>query len=81
MPENEDPVTPTNTFVDYAAKKHGVKRFIFFTGSTAEKGGPVVGKIWEHLDQIGVEYCVLRASWLMGTADTVSVREDIAADD
>lgn len=66
MPENEDPVTPSNTFIDYALKNNGVKRFVLFSGTTAEKGGPVPGKIWEHLDQIGVEYCVLRASWLMG---------------
>ncbi|PVH80511.1 NAD(P)-binding protein [Cadophora sp. DSE1049] len=65
MPENEDPITPTNAFVDHAVQKHGVKRFVLFSGTTAEKGGPVVGKIWEHLDQIGVEYCVLRATWLM----------------
>ncbi|KAL5322115.1 hypothetical protein ACEPPN_010084 [Leptodophora sp. 'Broadleaf-Isolate-01'] len=65
MPENEDPATPTNAFVDYAVQKHGVKRFVLFSGTTAKKGGPVVGEIWEHLDQIGVEYCVLRASWLM----------------
>ncbi|KAH7350584.1 hypothetical protein BKA65DRAFT_241896 [Rhexocercosporidium sp. MPI-PUGE-AT-0058] len=65
MPENADPVTPTNAFVDYAVQKHGVKRFVLFSGTTAEKGVPVAGKIWEHLDQIGVEYCVLRASWVM----------------
>lgn len=69
MPENEDPATPTNAFVDYAVQKHGVKRFVLFSGTTAKKGGPVVGEIWEHLDQIGVEYCVLRASWLMGNAN------------
>ncbi|KAG4428982.1 hypothetical protein IFR05_015535 [Cadophora sp. M221] len=65
MPENDDPVTPTNAFIDYAVHKHGVKRFVLFSGTTAKKGAPDVGKIWEHLDQIGVEYCVLRASWLM----------------
>ncbi len=73
-------MTPTNAFIDHAAKKYGAKRFVFFTGSTAEKGGPVVGKVWEHLDQSGVDYCVLRATWLMGTADAISVREDIVTD-
>ncbi|KAK0109325.1 hypothetical protein ONS96_003144 [Cadophora gregata f. sp. sojae] len=65
IPENEDPATPANAFVDYAVRKHGVKRFVLFAGTTAEKGSPVFGKIWEHLDQIGVEYCVLRSTWLM----------------
>jgi len=65
MPEAEDPVTPSNAFIDYAVQKHGVKRFVLLSGTTAKKGGPVVGKIWEHLDQIGIEYCVLRATWIM----------------
>lgn len=76
QPENEDPVTPTNAFIDYAVQKHGVKRFVLFTGSTAEKGGPVPGKVWEHLDQLGVEYCVLRASWLMGQSTIFSRGEE-----
>lgn len=30
------------------------------TGSTVEKGGPYVGGLWQHLADIGMEYCVVR---------------------
>ncbi len=66
-PPVPDPVPSMTAFVDYAAKKHGVRRFVFLTGTTTEKGGVYVGKFWQHLVDIGVEYCVLRATWFMGT--------------
>ncbi|KAL2071799.1 hypothetical protein VTL71DRAFT_13034 [Oculimacula yallundae] len=65
LPETADPVTPTIAFIDHAVKEHGVKRFALLSGTTATKGGPTVGKLWEHLDKIDVEYCVLKASWIM----------------
>ena len=53
-------------FVDIAIKQ-GVKRFVMLTGSEAEKGGSVdSGRAWQHLEETGVEYCVLRATWFMG---------------
>ena len=65
-PEAADPVSPMVAFVDLAVKKHSVKRFVLLSGSSVEKGGYYVGKLWQHLDKIGVEYCVLRATWFMG---------------
>ena len=65
-PEVSDPASVMNTFVDLAVKKHGVKRFVLIAGSSATKGGWHVGKVWEHLVNIGVEYCVLLPTWFMG---------------
>lgn len=65
-PVMADPTAPINAFVDYAVKEHGVKRFVLMGGSSSEPGGHHVGKVWQHLMDIGVEYCVLRPSWFMG---------------
>lgn len=56
-------------FIDHAFKKHGVKRFVLLGGSSVEKGGRLVGKVWQHLVDIGAEYCVLRATWFMGALE------------
>ncbi|KAL9627792.1 MAG: hypothetical protein Q9164_007488 [Protoblastenia rupestris] len=65
-PEVPDPVPSMTSFVNYAVEKHGVKRFVLLSGSTAEPGGPHVGKVWQQFIDIGVEYCVLRPTWFMG---------------
>ena len=65
-PEVADPSPPMSAFVDYAVKEHGVKRFVLIGGSSTEAGGHHVGTLWQHLIDIGVEYCVLRPSWFMG---------------
>lgn len=65
-PEVADPSTHMSAFVDYAVKEHGVKRFVLIGGSSTEPGGQHVGILWQHLIDIGVEYCVLRPSWFMG---------------
>jgi festuclavine dehydrogenase len=61
-----DPAPVVNKFLDLAVEKYGVKRFVFMTGSSAEKGGGSVGEVWAHLAELGVEWCVLRATWFMG---------------
>lgn len=65
-PEVADPVPAMTAFVDHAVQRHGVKRFVLLTGSTVEQGGYNVGILWQHLVDIGVEFCVLRATWFMG---------------
>ena len=65
-PSVPDPVPSMNAFVDYAVTEHGVKRFVLLGGSTTEPGGPFVGKVWQHLLDLGVDYCVLRPTWFMG---------------
>lgn len=65
-PEAADPVPPLKSFIDFAVQK-GVQRFVLLTGSTAEPNSPSVGQVWNHLIELRVEYCVLRASWFMGT--------------
>jgi festuclavine dehydrogenase len=64
-PEAPDPAAVMGPFINLA-KEHGVKKFVYFTGSTAELEGPFAGKVWKKLDESGVEYTVLRATWLMG---------------
>lgn len=61
-----DPSISMNAFVDYAIKEHGVKRFVILGGSTADIGGPHIGKVWQHLVEIGLGCCVLMPTWFMG---------------
>ncbi|GAB7351850.1 hypothetical protein MBLNU459_g2407t1 [Dothideomycetes sp. NU459] len=64
-PQVQDPVEPMNAFINLAVREHGVRRFVLLTGSSVEKGGYYTGKVWSHLEEIGVEHCVLRATWFM----------------
>ncbi|KAL9620463.1 MAG: hypothetical protein Q9160_005048 [Pyrenula sp. 1 TL-2023] len=67
-PEAPDPVPLMNSFIDFAIQK-GVQRFVLLTGSTAEPNSPSVGQVWNHLIELRVEYCILRASWFMEVTD------------
>lgn len=67
-PEVADPAPPMNAFIDYAVSEHGVGRFVLCAGSSAELGGPYHGKVWQHLVDVGVGYCVLRPTWFMGAS-------------
>ena len=61
-----DPAPVMTTFIDLAVNKYGVKRFVLLGGSTTEIGGLYVGKVWQHLIEIGADCCVLRPTWFMG---------------
>ncbi|KAF5872834.1 putative ergot alkaloid biosynthetic protein a protein [Botrytis fragariae] len=63
-PEVPDPMPVMNAFIDVAIK-NGVNRFVLLSGSDTEKGGGDTGGVWQHLDDVGVEYSVLKASWFM----------------
>ena len=63
-PEVQDPAPCMNEFIDLAVKK-GAKRFVLIGGSTIYLGGHHVGKVWSHLTELGVEYCILQPSWFM----------------
>lgn len=66
-PQDADPAGVMNAFIDHCTKKHGVKRFVLVTGSTTGKEQTYGhGPTWQHLDNLGVEYSVLKASWFMG---------------
>jgi festuclavine dehydrogenase len=67
-PQVADPAPSMNAFIDYAVSQHSAKRFVMVGGTTTEPGGPHVGQVWQHLDDIGVNYCVLRPTWFMGTS-------------
>ena len=62
----DDPHTSMNPFIDYAIKEHGVKRFVLLGDGYVEVGGPQVGKVWQHLLDRQVDYCVLLPTWFMG---------------
>ncbi|KAL9031141.1 MAG: hypothetical protein Q9196_000817 [Gyalolechia fulgens] len=64
-PDVADPVPPMNAFIDHAFEKHGVKRHVLLTDSATDKGGFHTGKVWEHLVDRKLEYCVLRCTWFM----------------
>lgn len=74
VPIVSDPEISMNAFIDYAVRKHSVKRFVLIAGSSAEPGKPGVGKVWQHFLDVGVEYCVLRPTWFMGTLSVSVVR-------
>ncbi|EHL00649.1 NAD(P)-binding Rossmann-fold containing protein [Glarea lozoyensis ATCC 20868] len=63
-PDTADPISEMAPFIDLA-KEQGVKKFIYFIGSSAELGGHYVGKVWKKLAESEIEYTVLRATWLM----------------
>ncbi|KAB2570558.1 Agroclavine dehydrogenase [Lasiodiplodia theobromae] len=58
-------VAAANDFIDYAVKKHGVKRFVMCGGGSSEPGTPMAGEVWQHLIDVGVEHCVLKPTWFM----------------
>jgi len=64
-PETSDRAPPMIAFIDFAHRNYGVKRFVLLAGTSAERGGPLVGKVWEHLVNTGAEFCVLRPTWFM----------------
>ncbi|TGO22593.1 hypothetical protein BPAE_0162g00290 [Botrytis paeoniae] len=78
-PEVSDPVPVVNAFVDVAIR-NAVDRFVLISGSDTEKGRDDTGGVWQHLDDIGVEYSVLKASWFMDNFITwpyvQSIREE-----
>ncbi|KAF7870005.1 hypothetical protein EAF04_004789 [Stromatinia cepivora] len=63
-PEIPDPVPAMNAFIDVALK-NGVNRFVLLCGSDIKRGGEYIGKVWQHLDNLGVEHSILRATWFM----------------
>ena len=65
-PAVADPAPCMNQFVDFARQRYGVKRFVLMAGGSAQPGGPAHGKVWQHLLELEVEYCVLKPTWFMG---------------
>jgi len=59
-PEVDDPTPSMIAFIDFAVGK-GVKRIVMLTGSSTEHGGA-----WAHMDSLGIEFSVLRATWFNG---------------
>jgi len=55
-----------NPFIDLAVSK-GVRRFVLMSATTTPKGSPAMGEVHQYLEQRGVDYCVLRPTWFMGT--------------
>jgi festuclavine dehydrogenase len=65
-PQVDKPWVPMIKFVDMARQK-GVSRFVLCAGTTACIGKDGMGRVWEHFINGGVDYCVLRPSWFMGS--------------
>jgi festuclavine dehydrogenase len=57
------------TMIDFVelARGRGVRRFVLQSGSPIEAGGPAMGKVHEHLRELGqrgeVEWACLRPTW------------------
>jgi festuclavine dehydrogenase len=65
-PPVDKPWVPMIKFVDLARQK-GVRRFVLCAGTSAAIGKDGMGRVWEHLISCGVDYCVLRPCWFMGS--------------
>jgi festuclavine dehydrogenase len=65
-PQVDNPWVPMIKFVDLARQK-GVLRFVLCAGTSTCIGKDGMGRVWEHFINCGVDYCVLRPSWFMGS--------------
>lgn len=70
-PNIENAENITTSFIDRAAEKWGVKRYVLMFGSQVEMGSPggdvgMPGLIWKHVVEKGYEWAVLRCTWFMG---------------
>lgn len=65
-PQVDKPWVPMIKFVDLAREK-GVQRFVLCAGTSTCIGKDGMGRVWEHFISCGVDYCVLRPSWFMGS--------------
>lgn len=66
-PVIEDATDCMTNFIQHAASKHGVKRFVMMAGSNVEIGGADVGKVWQYIVEKGYEWAMLQATWFAGT--------------
>ncbi|KAF8970137.1 hypothetical protein BDZ97DRAFT_2055434 [Flammula alnicola] len=77
VPPIFDMLSYVGPFIDLAVSK-GVKRFVLLTGSQDEPGDGPLGKVHQHLLDIGVDYTVLRPTWFQqnfGVFFYFSIRE------
>jgi festuclavine dehydrogenase len=65
-PQVDKPWVSMIKFVDMA-RQRGVPRFVLCAGTSASIGKDGMGRVWEHFINCGVDYCVLRPSWFMGS--------------
>ena len=72
-PQVAQPWVPMITFLDFAISK-GTKRFVLCAGTTSERGTDGMGRVWDAFVQRGIEFCVLRPSWFMGTSHHCGIR-------
>ena len=66
-PRAANPANPMNSFVDYAIKEYGVKRFVLIGDSSPKPGGLHVEKVCQRFLHRGVEHAMLRPTWSIGT--------------
>jgi festuclavine dehydrogenase len=53
-------------FINLATKK-GVRRFVLLSASLLDVGdGPIMAQVSQYIASLGVEWAVLRPSWVMG---------------
>lgn len=73
-----DPGALMTRFIDQAVDKHGVKRFVFCGGGSLRVDGPYLGEFLRHVlnlvENKGLEWCLLRATWFDGTLRLTSIR-------
>lgn len=65
-PQVAQPWAPMISFLDFAISK-GVMGFMLCAGTTAARGSDGMGRVWDAFVERGLEFCVLRPSWFVGT--------------
>ena len=65
-PELAEPSPAMIAFVNLAYAKYGVKRYVLLGGGSIVPNGRYTGRLFQHLLDLGVQSCVIKASWFMG---------------
>ena len=65
QPGSMRPFDAMKPFID-TAKLRGVKRFVLLSAIREDQTTPGTGQVHAYLEEIGVEWAVLRPTWFMG---------------
>jgi hypothetical protein len=58
--------TPMKSFTELA-RRNGVQRFVFLSGSILDDGDLATRQFHEYLTGLGVDYAIICPTWFMGS--------------
>jgi hypothetical protein len=65
-PHGPNAASDVNSFIDNAVEKHSVKRVVLLANQGVKQDDTANGKIWKHLEDIGLEHAILAPTWFNG---------------